>query len=88
MLTVRQAIEQAEGSAVTVRGYVVETAGATYLADLLAETYPPQPGGAVLRIEGLDVGGVAPTEHAGDTTWTTGQHTLTGRLEAGTLHVR
>jgi hypothetical protein len=86
-LTVREALRAPEGSTVTVRGYVIVTGGTTFLAEMLAETYPPQPGGAVLALTGLDVAMLPATTSAGDTTWTNDQHSVTGRVEAGVLTV-
>lgn len=88
MLTVAQALTAPSGSPVTVRGYVLATAGVTYLAESLAESYPPQPGGAVLKLEGLDVGTLPGAERAEDTTWTSEQLAISGRLRGGVLEVR
>lgn len=87
MLTVRQAVEAPTGATVTVRGHVIATAGGTVLAEMLAESYPPQPGGATLPVQGVDVQALDGVEQAGDTTWTTDQHALTGQVRDGVLHV-
>lgn len=87
MLTVSEALDAPAGSTATVRGYVIATAGTTVLAEMLAETYPPQAGGAFIVLEGLDVAALPGTTSAGDTTWTNDQRSLTGRIEAGVLVV-
>lgn len=88
MVTIAEALEMPAGTTVTVRGYVLETGGTTVLAEMLAESYPPQPGGAQLVLEGLDVADIDGTETAGDTTWTDDQHSVTGVLQEATLRVR
>lgn len=87
MTTVRQAAAAPAGSTVVVRGHLIATAGETYVAEMLAESYPPQPGGATLRIEGINVSTLDGIEQAGDTTWTSDQRTVSGRVEGGVLHV-
>ena len=87
MLTVADALAAAPGSTVTVRGHVIATAGITLICDLLAETYPPQPGGAQLVLEDLDITALDDTESAGDTTWTREQRAVTGVVGGGVLRV-
>ena len=83
MLTVAEALAAPPGSTVTVRGYVVATAGMTVLCEMLAESYPPQPGGAQMAVEGLDIAALTDTVSAGDTTWTEDQRTVTGIVAGG-----
>jgi hypothetical protein len=87
MMTVRQAVAAPSGSTVSVRGHLIATAGETLLAEMLAESYPPQPGGATLRLEGVDLATLDDVEQVGDTAWTAHQRTLSGRIEDGVLHV-
>lgn len=87
MMTVRQAVAAPAGSTVVVRGHLISTAGETYVAEMLAESYPPQPGGATLRVEGIELSTLDRIEQAGDTTWATDQRIVTGRIEGGVLHV-
>ena len=87
MLTVAEALAAPAGSTVTVRGYVIATAGATLLCEMLAESYPPQPGGAQLPVEGLDVTALGGTESAGDTVWTDDQRVVAGVVAGGVLRV-
>jgi hypothetical protein len=87
MLTVSEALNAIPGSTITVRGYVIATAGTTLLCEMLAESYPPQPGGAQMVLEGLDIAELRGTETAGDTTWTRDQHDVTGIASGDVLRV-
>jgi hypothetical protein len=87
VLTVAEALTAPAGSTITVRGHVVATAGTTVLCEMLAESYPPQPGGAQLPVSGLDIATLGGTSTAGDTIWTDGQHAITGVIAGGVLRV-
>jgi hypothetical protein len=87
MLTVSEALNATPGSTITVRGYVIATAGTTLLCEMLAESYPPQPGGAQMVLEGLDIAALLGTETAGDTAWTRDQHNVTGIAGGDVLRV-
>jgi hypothetical protein len=87
MVTVAEALGAAPGSTVTVHGNVITTAGITVLCEMLAETHPPQPGGARIVVEGLDVATLDDTETVGDTTWTTDQRSVTGVFDGDVLRV-
>jgi hypothetical protein len=87
MLTVAEALDAPAGSMVTVRGHVIATAGTTLLCEMLAETYPPQPGGAQMVLEDLDIATLGGTESAGDTTWTGDQRAVTGIITDDVLRV-
>jgi hypothetical protein len=88
-LTVAEALD-AEGP-VRVFGYLFvlddETA---VLADLILESFPPQPGGATVTVEGLNLDTLdleqAPTDSEGATAqWADNPVTLTGSLVSGVL---
>jgi hypothetical protein len=93
-LTVAEALEQPDGTTVTVLAYVVQPdEGATTVCEVLAESFPPTCAGAVLTADGLDVHslpGVQSTS-GGDlvapSTWTEEMVTVTGTLTAGRLVV-
>jgi hypothetical protein len=87
MLTVSEALNAPPGTTITVRGYVIATAGTTLLCEMLAESYPPQPGGAQMVLEGFDIAALRGTETAGDTTWTREQHSVTGIASGDVLRV-
>ncbi len=87
-----EAIGRPPGSTVTVEGFLVEDDGTLMVADLLAESYPPQPGGAVLAVEGpgLDrlAEAAAGTLHAaGPIRWLDQPTTVTGTVEGDRLVV-
>jgi hypothetical protein len=77
---------------VVVTGYLFELDGGTVvLAEAIAESFPPQPGGASVTVTGLDLG-TLDLEEAPDgselatTRWTAEQITLTGSIVAGVLN--
>lgn len=85
-LTVSQALDSASGEPLLVQGAVVAAAGQPVrLCELLAESYPPQCGGASLIVEGLDVAALEGMETASDVTW--GQAELLGTVADGVLTV-
>lgn len=73
------ATEAVPGQSVAVVGYVVVSAGVATISDLLAESYPPQPGGVWLRISNPDQLELRETHSFGDTVWTSKPMRLTGR---------
>jgi len=55
-ISVAEAIAGDFEGPVLVNGYLfVDTEGEVTLADMVLESYPPQPGGATLEVEGLDL---------------------------------
>jgi hypothetical protein len=77
-----------DGSTVTVDGFLVATEGGdVLLAEALAESYPPQAGGATLMIEGLDPLTVPGAITDMGVTWTDGAIQLEGTITAGVLTV-
>jgi Intracellular proteinase inhibitor len=93
VLTVEQALAAEEGQDLSVRGAVLSTSGKTVLASAVAESYPPQAGGATLPVAGLDlaalVGLSSTAGQAGmaDVTWSDYWPTLRGVVKAGVLQV-
>ena len=81
---------EAEGEAV-VSGYLfVLDDGTVVLAEAQAESFPPQPGGETINVEGLDLDSVdleQPPEGSEIATsqWSTEQVTLTGSMMSGVL---
>ncbi len=76
---------------VIVTGYLfVLDDGRVVLAELIAESFPPQPGGATITVEGLDLNALD-LEEAPDgselatTKWSSEPVTLTGSMAAGVL---
>jgi hypothetical protein len=93
VLTVEQALVAEEGQDLYVRGAVLSTSGKTVLASAVAESYPPQAGGATIPVAGLDlaalVGLSSTAGQAGmaDVTWSDYWPTLRGVVKAGVLQV-
>lgn len=90
-LTVAEALD-AEGP-IRVSGYLFVLDDETVvLADLILESFPPQPGGASVNVEGLSLGTLefwlqpAPADHESATAqWTDIPVTLTGSMVSGVL---
>ncbi len=72
---------------VTVSGFLVDVAGESRLCEALAESFPPQCGGANITITSLDQ--IDPDELSteGDVTWTDAYVTVFGEMVDGTLVV-
>lgn len=75
---------QPDGTEVTVHGFLVEDSGIVVLAETLAESYPPQPGGASLIVDGLDLSGLQ-LEQVGSIRWTNAAVVVTGTINDGRL---
>ena len=94
VLTVEQALAAEPGQTINVQGFVVATAEQTVLCSALAESYPPQAGGASLTVEGLDLGtlvGLSTTagqEGVAEVTWSDYWVTLTGVIKDDVLTVQ
>lgn len=76
-----------------VQGHIVATESAVVLADALLESYPPQAGGAMLPVTGLELSGLVGLGSTGaqpelaQVSWTDHWVTLEGVIKAGTLEV-
>ncbi len=94
VLTVEQALAATEGQELNVQGSLVATGSQTVLASALAESYPPQAGGAILPVNGLDltslVGLTTSEGQAGITeaTWSDYWLVLKGVVRGGVLQVK
>lgn len=78
----------ADGEESFTEGFLVHRDGVTRVCEMLAESFPPQCGGASLRLEGLDLGAIAGLETAEGVTWSNEALRLTGRLSGDLLTVR
>jgi hypothetical protein len=93
VLTVEQALAAEQGQLVNVTGFVMATVEKTILCSALAESYPPQPGGATLPLEGLDLNSLvglsstAGQEDLAEVTWSDYWVVLTGVVKDGVLTV-
>ena len=76
---------------VVVTGYLfVLDDGRVVLAEMIAESFPPQPGGATIIVEGLDLADLALEQAPEDselatTQWSDEPITLTGSMVSGVL---
>jgi hypothetical protein len=87
-ITVSEALETPPGRVIAVDGFLVAAENqAVMLSEALAESYPPQPGGAVLVVEGVDPASIAGAITAMGVTWTDGEIQLVGRVADGVLTV-
>ncbi len=67
-ISVAEALDSTLDEPLLVNGYVfVYADGSVVLADLIAESFPPQPAGATVSVEGIDVMQIPLTEAEGPT---------------------
>lgn len=94
VLTVEEALAVEPGELVKVQGAVVATATQTVLASALLESYPPQAGGAILPVTGLDLESLVGLSSTTDrpelnqVTWSDYWAVLGGVISNGELEVR
>ncbi|HSL64709.1 MAG TPA: hypothetical protein VK874_08630 [Gaiellaceae bacterium] len=85
-LTVAEAIESDLEGPLLVRGALVELDGTLRLCDALAESYPPQCGGASLVVDGYDIAAADGMQQASGVRWAEGAKLL-GEVDDGVLRV-
>ena len=88
-VSISDAIELEGRVAVTGTLFVLD-GGTVLLSELVAESFPPQPGGATITVEGLDLGTLDLEEaplgsELATTKWSAEPITLTGSMVSGTL---
>jgi len=79
-LSVTEAIAYEGSEPVVVRGYVVRTSEAAHLCELLAESLPPQCGGASLVLTNADATDDLPLLEEGDVQWSPDNVVLIGTV--------
>lgn len=84
-MNVSDAAAQADGTVVTVTGYLFDDTGTVVISDLIAESYPPQPGGPTLEIDQLDLTIFDGVTTEGPISWTEQPATITATVEGGRL---
>ncbi len=84
-LTVTAALQTDAIGIVAVQGFVVATAEDVRLCEALAESFPPQCGGASIVLEGLEQIDPEELSTEGDVSWTNLTVTILGELIDGTL---
>lgn len=83
-MTISEAAAADDGTDVSVEGFLVVDSGVVVLAELLAESFPPQAGGTTIVVEGFDLSSVT-LETSGPISWANQPVTLTGTVVAGAL---
>jgi hypothetical protein len=68
-----------------VTGHLVAEGDVVVLATMLAETFPPQPGGASLAVVGLDDAGLAGLQRVGRVAWSDQPVVVRGTMDGGRL---
>jgi hypothetical protein len=88
-ISLDEALAATPGEPLLVNGYVfVYDDGTVVFADLIAESFPPQPAGAMVTVEGLDLMNIPLTEGPTDTeiaitAWTDSPVQLVGAIVDG-----
>lgn len=88
-ISVEEALASTLDEPLLVNGYIfVYADGSVVLADMVAESFPPQPAGATVTVEGLDLMQIPLTEGPADaeieiTAWTDVQVQLIGEIVDG-----
>jgi hypothetical protein len=87
-ISVGEALESDLAGPLLVNGFIVTTSdGTVYLAEALAESLPPQPGGARLVVEGLDLKSFEGLTTAEGITWSDQRVQVLGTVEGDVLTV-
>lgn len=84
-LTISDALAGDVTGVIAVQGFVVSDANGIRLCDALAESYPPQCGGASLMLDSLDAIDPDELSSEGDVSWTDQPVTVFGELVDETL---
>jgi Intracellular proteinase inhibitor len=94
VLSVEQALAADPGDPLRVQGAVLATDTSTVLSSVLLESYPPQAGGAILPLSGLDLGSLvglsstAEEQGTAPVTWSDYWPVLEGVVENGAFAVK
>ena len=86
-LSVPDAINSTLDEVLLVNGFLVVVDDVARLCEALAESFPPQCGGASLIVAGLDLELVDGLERSGDVQWTSFPFQVLGNVAAGTITV-
>ncbi len=86
-LTVSDALASDATGVIAVRGFLVADQSGARLCEVLAESYPPQCGGASLPVSGYEEVLDVPTSTAQGVTWTDQPISLLGEIINGTFVV-
>ena len=86
-ISVSETLTSSLSGPLLVNGFIVAVSADVRLCAALAESYPPQCGGELLRVEGLDLGSIAGLRSERATRWTETQVQLLGDVEGESLTV-
>lgn len=86
-LSVAEALSSTLDGPLLVNGFLVAVGDAVRLCELLAESFPPQCGGASLVVEGLDLGSMEGLTTNQDVTWSDQTLQILGSVEGDVLTV-
>ena len=84
-LTVSDALEVPNGSAVLVRGFYVDSGDGPRLCEALAESFPPQCGGASVELTDIDQIDPDSIQSNQSTNWSDEPVVIVGQMVDGTL---
>jgi len=85
IMNVEEASAQGDGTGVTVKGFLIEDSGTLRISDLIAESFPPQSGGATMEVEGLVIEVFDGISEEGSVRWRDEPATITATVEQGKL---
>jgi hypothetical protein len=86
-LTVAEALASDLDEPLMVAGYLFVDGDAVRLCDAIAESHPPQCGGAALRVVGLDVSTIDSLQRDGDRGWTEQRISILGEVDGDTITI-
>lgn len=86
-LTISEALATDAEGIIAVQGFLLVADGTSLLCDALAESYPPQCGGASIEITGYEEALGAPITSAQGVSWTEEHVTFLGEIVDGTFVV-
>lgn len=84
-MNVLDAASQPDGTRVTVTGVLIDDTGTLFIADALAESFPPQPGGATLEVVDMDISQFDSVAIEGPIQWRDEPATIIATIEDGKL---
>ena len=86
-LSVSEALNTDASGVIAVQGFLLDDGTAARLCEVLAESYPPQCGGASIPVTGYEEAITVPLSNAEGVTWTDDSVSLLGEVIDGTLVV-
>lgn len=84
-MTVADAAAADSGTPVTVQGFLIEDGGVLFVSESIAESFPPQPGGVRMEVEGIDLGQVDGVNEEGPIRWLDNPVSISGTVDGGRI---